>query len=306
MKQVLGANFADHSDLNAPGKETICTGCQSIMSGRPGRNPPPLRMVSFRLKPKCSFEFLEQADWWPIIKAGPASPEILSWGRTKKKHHALNAGISGNGFWRIGSDEIQIADWHDDAVIEALEILRSCGASKAAILTGRYRPQSLQKFSDEIDRSEKTIKRLRGKPILEWMVWALPSEPEKRKDGTSMALDSNDRIAVDLLAAVAWASDYRKQDGLRFWDGYFMARVNRFSRLPLPDFTSNLMRDAQVPAIYAHEAARLVDSLDADTEKSVMESITKRGTMLMGLVYDEMGKRRKDSAGKKKGEDYED
>lgn len=294
VKQALGPVFALHEHLADPGAGKVCGGCKAVLSGKPGRQPPPLRMVSFRLRPGRHLEFLTHTDWWPIIRSGPEDGEILSWGRSKKKQHMLFAGFSGRGTWRVGSDDGQIIGRHSRMAVEALESLRECGASKAEILLGRYRPQRTAKFGDEIERAENDIRELRHTPYMAWLLWALPSDPIKRNErGNGMALGRHDRIAVNLLAAIAWNSSYRRMEGIQFWDGFFAGRINRFALRPLPDFAASLIAEAKVPAMKAGEAARIVEGMDAADEEATMDAIRKRGAMLLGLVFDEMEARRR-------------
>ncbi len=43
----LGANFADYDLLAIPVSRDTCAGCERILGGRPGDEPPPLRTTSF-------------------------------------------------------------------------------------------------------------------------------------------------------------------------------------------------------------------------------------------------------------------
>ena len=128
--RVLPRSFTNHYDLAAPHIEQVCEGCRALMGGRPGRVPPPLRTRSFSLALESRRMIgLMQSSWWELLSNRPRSPQIVSWARSRKKHHYLHAGISQNGEWRIGSDDGPIIAEHDSALLLAITALRELGAT---------------------------------------------------------------------------------------------------------------------------------------------------------------------------------
>lgn len=46
-RDVLGPNFTDYESVDDSRAESACAGCVSLLGGRPGDDPPPLRTTSF-------------------------------------------------------------------------------------------------------------------------------------------------------------------------------------------------------------------------------------------------------------------
>ena len=286
-RQSLGAIFSNHENLRAPQFDAVCEGCKTVLGGRPGRDPPPLRMASFMVS-NGQFRAIDRAALWDLLQSPPPGNAVVSYGRSRKKQHALHAGFSGAGVWRVGSDDGPVEWRHNPRIIRAVGEMRRLGVSKGAILTGRYpaaKTAALQKL-------DAVIAPIRGSAALDMIVWCSP-EAGKDKIEENPMIDPIDQDASDLLAIIAWHSSYRASEGLRFWGGYYLSRIRRLSRLPLNDFISRACRECQATTAGAAEAAEFTARRDGEQCAAVIRAIRERPDLLHGLAFAQMEQRRK-------------
>jgi len=280
--------FADWDFLR--GHERLCDGCEAIMGGKPGRQPPPLRTISFvadgeRLQP------LDRAGMWPLLRRWPVGT-VVSWARSRQKHHVLSAGVVTEDELPVGSDHGTVRVRRPDLVVlSAVERLLSVRCfSRAEIVTGRYRADRIAAFGVTLWRDlERVVAQYRGRGIVDLACWCAPgSEHRPEQQRREQVLPRTDLLAVDLLGAIARASERRRNDGLAFWGGWYQRRVDRFARLPLADCVSRLLGECAVPpsSDEAQLAARLLAELsDADTE-AISAALRSRSQLLIALAFD--------------------
>ena len=293
LRPALGPAFNNHLALRAPDVDAVCEGCKAVLGGKPGRTPPPLRMRSIAVDPETdTLRYLEQKDWWEILTNGQHPPIILSWAHSRKKQHMLHAGISCRGYWHVGSDDGPIRYDHRADALDAILALREAGASKGAILAGRYRPQVVAACGALVERCETVLRPLRGLPAMALWVHAAPSDIEAQQEEEPRMLGEADRAAVTLLEAIAWGAEYRVKDGLRFWGGYFQARIARFARLPLPEAVSRLIGECRVSTTEAARAAAMVEAMSEEDMAAVEEVLRQRSALVHALAFDRMKVRR--------------
>ena len=291
-RQVLGVGFSQHETLLSPRHDAVCLGCKAVLGGRPGRQPPPLRMVSFRIDmPPAAPEIqpLNQADWQPLLAAGPPpGGAVVSWARSKKKHHALSAGVSADGVWRIGSDDGRIDAPHSPELMRAVISLRRLGASKTAILTGVHAPGTAARPG--FARNDEIVRPHRGGAWLELVVYACAEERGKNQGDEKPMLTEIEKKAVGLLADIAGGSALRREDGIRFWGGFFAGRVSRFAQTAdIKEFVSRLGDECRTD-ISAMAAAARKAALEWPDEDGpqVLEAMRKRGAILQALAFESL------------------
>ena len=294
VRRALGSAFNNHLVLAAPEVDAVCAGCKAVLGGRPGREPPPLRMRSIAVDVASrEMRFLSQPDWWDILTNPHHPPVILSWAQSRKKQHQLYAGISAHGRWHVGSDTAPIIWNHAPDLVSAIERLREIGASKGSILAGRYRPQLVASHGSAIEIAEQVARRWRGSAALQLLVHAAPSDqPEDKPEDMPVALSKPDKRAVDVLAELAWGSSYRVENGMRFWDGYYLSRIARFGRLTLPDMVSRIISECGVGTHSAAKVAQQVADWSTEETDAVSDAIRRRSAILHGLAFDQMAQRR--------------
>ena len=294
LHKSLGPMFSRWPELRNPAAANVCSGCKAILGGRPGRTPPPLRMMSFRVQ--CEDPVLQpitdRDEWWRLLAGPPDDPTVVSWAQSRKKHHVLNAGISADGRWRIGSDEELVAWEHDAGLQPAVSALLALGVPKGAIVSGRYPARLIARAAAKISALESVVFRYRG-PVLDLFVWAAPAASKKPLSKEELMLPPEDKLAVNLIATLAFGSTLRTNDGLRFWGGFLLSRMRRFMRLPLPDLVSRLASECGCAAGSVAAAGRMVETMDADTENLVSRAIRSRTDLVHALALDDMARRRK-------------
>ena len=269
----------------------LCQGCVSVISGRPGDNPPPLRTRSF-VCDDTGIHILDRAGWWELLQSAPSEPIVASWAITRKKHHALHAGWSMDGTWHVGTDTGQAVWEHDNDVMDACLELRRAGAGKAQIASGRY---SVNIDPTVVDRCERVLVTMRPLPsgwMLDLLVHALPPLPKKltKPPRETMPLPQPDTAAIEVLQTLAKGSNVRRTEGLKFWGGYLLSRVRRFARLPLPDLVSRLSDELDTDVYATASAGALVRDMDMETQTSVSDALKARPTLLVSLTYDALKK----------------
>ena len=286
----LPASFSDHDMMRAPGAGKVCAGCKEVLGGHPSRQPPPLRSHSFvvvggELRP------LAQSDWWEWLSEPPPGPLVASWAQGRKRHHALRAGVSGQGTWRVGADNRQLEWRHDPDLPAAVQTLRRLGMTKGQIMTGRYSMPRLAAAGELGRQAEEIAAPYRGRGVLDLIVYASPAPENKTEEIDEMPMSKADDTAVRLLTEIAEASAVRRADGLYFWgrgarEGFFLSRVRRMAHLPLLDLVSRLMEICMVGATHGAATCKWVAAMDEDEERAVCDALQRRPAALAAMAFD--------------------
>lgn len=292
---VLGPLFSNQTAFACPTSPFVCAGCKALLSGRPGRQPPPLRMVSFRCPTDApAIHEIAKTGWWDLLSDPDRPPEVVSWAESRKRQHQLHAGVSSRGEWRVGSDHGRIEWSHDGCVMAAVYDLRAAGASRARILTGRYHPSWRSKHAVLIYRTDRVLDPWRGTRALVLICHAAPDlEAGKTTKEAPMPIAPADQRAVDLLADVAQCADARVSDGLRFWGGFFEARVSRFARLPLMDFLSRLQTEIRASTSSMGAVCDRAAAMSDEDAAAVMTALRQRRAAIVALAFESIKRRRK-------------
>lgn len=289
--RVLGTNFTDQEQLMDARAGDVCAGCQRILSGRPGADPPPVRMTSFLIDAESmQMTTLDMQAWWSLIDTSHSLPEaaVLSWATSKKRHHWLHARLSTPRQWAAGSDTGTI-DWEPEPrLAEAILDLRAIRATKGAILAGRYPVRLHAEHRDVVERAESVLGPYRGRLILDLAVWAAPKAdaPASPETGDVTMIDQADERAARMLATLVWGSQMRAEDGQNFWGGYLVRRMRRFARLPLASFTSRLIQECRVGVSSAREASSILAELDEQSTEEIEHAVRDRTDLVHALAFD--------------------
>lgn len=268
--------------------DTVCAACAYVLSGKPGRQPIPLRMRSLLLEPDGEIRILPQSDWWEVL----VQPRhcVLSWAGSGKKHHALWAGWSTDSEWRIGTDDGTAVWRHDALLLDAVDELRQYGLAKAAILSGQYSAPALAKFGAVIAEAERVIAPYRGGLPLDVVVFSARSydNENQNKEAAPEMLSEHEAAAAGLLAAIAWGSEKRANDGKMFWGGYYLARISRYSDRAMGEMVSRLFADCAVGASFAAPIAEQVAGMTAEDEAGILKVCRERPDLLHALALNRM------------------
>ena len=289
----LGKMFNRHEFFPNPSASYLCHGCKKILGGH--SRDKPLRLYSFRIDDvfRDVPEIIQilPADWWGILQSPPSDPIILSWAQSKKKHHALFAGYSMDGVWRIGADEESLIWEHDLSILESAQSLYRAGCTKAQIVVGHYPAPLLSKIHPIIEQHERVLSPFRKKnpAPLDLIVYAIPKST-KTKHNEPMALSSTDSKAAHLLCEIAFHSSARVENGIQFWGGYFLARIKRFMRLPLPDMVSRLIGTFGTGV--THDIVQILDAMDDQEMASISQSIRERPDLIHAAAYSQLKSRK--------------
>lgn len=285
---MLPDSFSDHAALVAPELREMCAGCTRVLGGRPGDDPPPLRTTSLLLVDD-ELTTIDRERMWASLIAPPGDVFVLSWARSKKKHHVLYAKHSTPRHYEIGSDgeTVDYVRARDEVLLDSVRELMTTHTRKA-IRSGIYHQSRVSSFGAPRHAALEAIVSVyrRGRPTLLDLVLCCCPKDEQPKQEVSEMIHPIDDQAARLLGAIAYGSSYRVEHGIDFWSGFFPHQVERFKTLPLSNFTARLMETLQVRPTYAAPALRLLRELDEADTASVEESIRVRTSLVVAISYE--------------------
>jgi hypothetical protein len=295
-ESVFGIGFSDWAWVTDAAAPDVCTGCAHLLGGRPGDDPPPIRMWSFTLADGV-LNLCRPKDLWRWLVEPPDGNFLVSWATSGKIPHWIRARWSTKDLILVGHDRetVEYRPEKDRALLDAVhQLLYSPTGtgpllSRAAIKDGTYHPKSTATFGTaEWASLEATVARYRPSLLLDLVCACAPLFTERARKEEEGVIDNLDMLAAKLLAHIAEGSDMRRNDGKLFWGGFFRHRVERFRRLPLPDLVSRLLGECQVPAMSTagQAAAKLLQEFDESMQDSVATSIRERPDLVVALVYD--------------------
>ena len=263
----------------------VCFGCRYLLEVKPLRFNTIFCQRPGEIETKRNSELYEK-----IIK--PPEKFVVSLSRSHKKHHWLYAGLSTPEKIFFGTDlqtilyEPQKHKVVFDTIIEM--ILHNVPVTQ--IISGRYHPATYMKVgADWLAMADAKIKTHRATGLVDLLVQISP-RPEKKdlipKEDFFTMIDPLDRQAAEYLAVIALHSSYRRERGKDFWDGFFLYRVNRVSRLPLAEATNKLLSLLMVPATAAGEwVIPQLEKLSAEQQIEIEAAIRERSKLIVALAY---------------------
>ena len=286
---MFGDNFSDFEALELPGEAMVCEGCVSILCGRPGDDPPPLRMQHVLAVEGEEAVYPPIAELEAILVAPPDRPFVVTWSASRKKHAALRAEVSVAGRIVVGTDDGPVVyerarhlDMHD-----AVRELR-VGFSVDEIVSGKYGSAKVAKYgAARWSALEQRVSAYRPSAVLA-MVAALVRKPEAVSASEELpVIDPHDMQAANILASLSAGSKVRQADALRYWSGFLAHRVERRKYLALPQFVSRMMTDLQVSASLP-STGRVLEELRAmseDTQRQIETSLRERAALITALAF---------------------
>ena len=287
---LQGGTFSDAPSLLAPSAIDACAGCVSLLAGRPGDDPPPLRTLHCLAVEGQPALYPATSELAAILRAPPLGRFVLIWTASHKRHAVLRAGISTAKRMLVGGDEatVEYCPASHERILDAVEALRAVFGSDS-ILAGNYAAFGVAKFgAQRWAECEALVASVRGSPLLAMLCHiARKGELLPRED---YLIDPDDERAVKLLALVATASLMRAERGKDFWGGIFLHRLERVRRLPLATAVSRLMASIGTSSIAeaTQEALVMLAEMDADVVAGVERSLRERPTLLVALAYDQI------------------
>jgi hypothetical protein len=164
-----------------PAHEEICAGCRKLLGGRPGCDPPPLRMCNVLCR-DGSLELTGPGGLRGIFVNPPRGKFVVSWSSSRKKHHILHAGISVKGRQLWGSDDgtIVVTSRHVDVFCAVEELVYDHGPR--AVQSGEYKTSSVAREPFRWKALEESVMAYRGQRVFDLMC-AIARRKEHRTDG---------------------------------------------------------------------------------------------------------------------------
>lgn len=287
LDDLLGNNFTSFGAMQDPACDAMCLGCRSLLAGKPGDVPQPLRTTNCLAVEGDAATYPRTDEIAAILREPPAGRFVLVWAESKKKHASLFAGVSTRERIVVGADDatIEYVPLRDAARLDAVSSLLS-GFSRVAVLTGDYTAPMIGRFGAAAwARLEAVVAPIRATSLLDLLAAVAPEGEAPPQEAP--VLDERDHAAANLLAAIAQASAYRGAHGKEFWGGFFRHRVERFRRLPLASFVARLIDVCQTSstAESTQAALAMVSGLSAEETAGIEQSIRERPALVVALSY---------------------
>ena len=106
--ELLSKSFSDWSALRAPGAGSVCRGCEMLLSGRPGDEPPPVRTRHLIVDGLGHGRaYAATGDFYAALDAlrFRAGPVVAVFAWSKQRHAWLNATVSRPGALEVATDD---------------------------------------------------------------------------------------------------------------------------------------------------------------------------------------------------------
>lgn len=221
-RDVFGPAFTDY-DLCASDAPDVCDGCARILGGKPGSDPPPLRMSSFAVV-DGELERLGIDELCATLRGRPGV-QAVGWAVSRQKHASLRCGPCSPALYRIGCDHGTI-DWrpHEDApLLDAVAQLRQV-ARREQILSGEYPPHVIQALGRLWAPAEDIVAGYRASLHLVLAV-AIVRRPDITEESPAMQIPPEYEAAARLLLPLTQHSALRTEDPIRFWSSTLPRRL---------------------------------------------------------------------------------
>lgn len=286
LKKTLKSTFTDINHFVIAPSLYVCGSCYDIYNKRE------MRTKCIFSDTQSNYELLDRKDVIHKI-CNPCDNWFLSVPYSMKKHHWLYAGLSNKHFAYIGTDDRTIVVNYDEydikRIVEHIQILISYGIPRTEIIGGNYSVFTLSKFPF-VTKYEDVIRPVRHSGFVELIVKFTPAVKEKlvyeREDDNPM-LSASERNAVNFLFSIAFHSQYRVENGIQFWSGFFERRVNRFKKYDAITFASKLSESIGTKeGVYID---MITNKSDEELEE-MMITIREKTHIIISIVYSERNK----------------
>ena len=224
--ELLGPNFTDYDLLMAPSSSEACAGCASVLGGKPGSVPMPLRMGHFAVVDGVLLR-PDGAQLLALLVDPPAGLQVIAWTAQRKRHASLRCGPCADGLLMVGAEQGTIA-WDvagGRLLVDAVAALRR-HARIEHVLSGKYPPHAILALGAAWGPAEATVARYRPSLALD-MVVALVRRPDTTAttEEAPVPISEIHRRAGSLLLDIGHASAARDADAIGFWSTLFPRRV---------------------------------------------------------------------------------
>lgn len=291
MDWPLGENFSDWEAVDGR-SEIVCEGCRSLLSGRPGDDPPPLRTLHVLAVDGQPAVYPARADLEAILRDPPDAPFVLAIAESRQRHAVLRADISTAHRFYIGTDAETViySPATDLPLLDAVGALcipgpKEPGFTRDQIRTGNYSAGQVLLFGvARWDALEAVVRRYRPSPLLDLFCLIARANPTYTIEVSDM-IDSSDKLAAELLAGIANNATIDKLK-MNFWGGLLRSRLERWREYALPELVSRLLDCCRVPAHQSQAITSRLLAWDDETAASVLDAIRTRPALLCAYAYD--------------------
>ena len=266
----------------------ICPQCMELFKDRASRT----KFLLYTEQGKQ--RIVEREDVLSIIKEPPAKKYVFSVPYSFQKHHWLHAGLSTPRRAYIGTDDVTVVidyERHDvhslvDTAIDAV----MCGLPRKELTAGKYSVFTRARFGTELDAWESALAPLRQSGALDLIVRHIPAVKKKKsftiQEEGKAVFSETEQKAIAIISTLAYASRYRREQGLAFWQSFFKRRIMRNIDYPLNAFFSGVARGVFCD-VHALDVS-LIESMSEEDSRSVMREIKQKTDLLIAAAYTAM------------------
>lgn len=286
----LGTDFSDWDDVAGVG-DVVCSGCASILRGRPGDDPPPLRTVHILAVEGESAAYPSRDAIEAILRDPPAKPFVLAIAESRQRHAALRAGVSSAHRLLIGTDGACVVyeparhlDLLDAVAALCIPGPKQPGFTREQIKSGQYGAAQIITFGAmRWEALERIIAPHRPSNLLDLLCLIARSAPATRLEIDM--IDPVDETAAHLLAEIARVATVNKI-AVNFWGGFLLHRITRFADQPLSDMVSRLMGACSVPPLSGVEIVSMLNALPPEEMVAVSAAFRARAPLIVALAFE--------------------
>lgn len=262
----------------------VCPACLALFGDKDGRS----KILLYRAPGQK--KLLDRQEVLPLLADPPRESFVLSVPYSFKKHHWMSAGLSCAKSVFVGTDDRTVAlDYtaHDvpDAIAAVGEMLLA-GVPRTEIPSGRYGVLTRARFGRALDEWEARIAPLRPCGGAALFVKYSPAAAGKKNAPPSVEkpmYTKEEEMAVRLLADIAAASQYRRENGLEFWKTFFKRRIVRYASMDLHEFVSSLAGSCGCSPQGLPVAP--CGDLSPEDEEAVMDAVRREPDLLAAAAY---------------------
>jgi hypothetical protein len=275
----IGDSFTTIQQLRLLPGDTVCSGCAGLLGDAQLR-------YSGIVANSEGLTRVKREEMWPSL-TGQQGDFVATWPISRKKHCWLYAGLSTPEEWQIGSDAQTVVfnlREHGPAQESVFHLL-NLAIPQSNICSGQYHPKFLSQYLPQIEQAENLIANHRASGLVEFLVYIGPRVKSPLEERIETMIDPADELAAKFLSLIAGNSDYRINQGMDFWGGFFAARIERVRNLPLADQASRLMQSLLIPAHGSGVIAEFLNDITAEETKQIEQSISRRPKLVIALAY---------------------
>lgn len=261
----------------------ICGACKALFSDKDVRSKCLLYLEAGKK------QVMAREDVLPFL-ANPTWPFVISLPYSFQKHHIIHAGISENGQAIVGTDSMPVfLDYKNFEIAAAIMLIAemlTAGVPRKELQSGKYGIYTRQRYGSLLDKWELNLAPMRPYGVIELLVRYQPSTKTKTKSfiqGGEVFTDMEQK-AINLLVSLAYASRYRRENGMEFWSSFFKRRVARHSGKDVNTFFSAVAQSIACDSTLLDLAP--IDALiDMDAGTAVMKEIAEKADLLIAAAY---------------------